>query len=159
MVMFAPGGIAGLLMMHAPLLEGPRTIDAAACLGLSGRAGRRRWRCSPASSWSIEMTYHLTVKASEGTIDHRSSALRSTAPSADAWVAAAVLVVGGFWLSRMTWPVVGQRLGRCVARRARRAEQRNDRARDRTRDVHKSFGARQDHPRRDLAVPRASATR
>jgi branched-chain amino acid transport system permease protein len=54
----------------------------------------------------IEMTYHLSVKASEGTVTsvfHVALDAASVIP----WVAAAILTFGGFWLFRLTWPVVG----------------------------------------------------
>jgi branched-chain amino acid transport system permease protein len=54
----------------------------------------------------IEMTYHLSVKASDGaTISLFHVVLDTT--SAMPWLAAAVLVCGGFLLFRLTWPVVG----------------------------------------------------
>jgi branched-chain amino acid transport system permease protein len=106
MVMFAPNGIAGLLMMHAPLWQ--------------ARAYRSMLRLALAYLVAlvpalvllaglilvIEMTYHLTVKGSEGTtisVFHVALDAASTIP----WVAAAVLTFGGFWLFRLTWPVVG----------------------------------------------------
>jgi branched-chain amino acid transport system permease protein len=54
----------------------------------------------------IEMAYHVSVKASEGpTISLLHVALNTT--SATPWVVAAVLVAGGFFLFRLTWPLVG----------------------------------------------------
>ena len=52
------------------------------------------------------MTYHLSVKATEGTTI---SVFRIALDAASVmpWVAAAILVAGGFWLFRLTWPVVG----------------------------------------------------
>ena len=50
-VMFAPGGIAGLFMMHRAAVACPRLRnDAAAHAGLSARACRRRSCCLPCSS-------------------------------------------------------------------------------------------------------------
>ena len=106
MVMFAPNGIAGLIMMHAPLWQ--------------ARAYRSMLRLALAYLIALapalvllaglilftEMTYHLSVKATEGTTI---SLFRITvdAASAKPWMAAVILIAGGFWLFRMTWPVVG----------------------------------------------------
>ncbi len=103
MVMFAPGGIAGLLMMHAPLWRARtlyRVIPAyllALAPGLITLAG---------VSLVIEMTFRLTVKASEG------SAMAFLhvpldAKTAPPWIVAALLCTGGFWLFRRSWPIVG----------------------------------------------------
>ncbi len=106
MVMFAPNGIAGLLMMHRPLWQ--------------ARAHGSMLRLCVAYLVAlvpalflltglilvIEMTYHLSVKASEGTmitIFHVALDTVGTTP----WVVAAVCVAGGFFLFRLTWPLVG----------------------------------------------------
>ncbi|MGO8915257.1 MAG: branched-chain amino acid ABC transporter permease [Stellaceae bacterium] len=119
MVMFAPTGIAGILMMHAPLWRARvlhRVVPAyllAALPGLLGLAG---------VSLVIEMTYRLTVKADQG------SAFRFLyqpvdAKSAAPWIVAALLVIGGFWLFRRARPMVGDAFGEAlaVARRKGRA--------------------------------------
>jgi branched-chain amino acid transport system permease protein len=54
----------------------------------------------------IEMTYHLSVKASEGTMISIFHVTVDTA-AARSWAVAAVCVAGGFFLFRLTWPVVG----------------------------------------------------
>jgi branched-chain amino acid transport system permease protein len=103
MVMFAPGGIAGLMMMHAPLWHARvvhRVLPAyllalvPALITLLG------------TSLVIEMAYRLMVKASSG------SAMSFLGVPLDAarplpWVAAAALTAGGFLAYRRTWPVVG----------------------------------------------------
>jgi branched-chain amino acid transport system permease protein len=106
MVTFAPHGIAGLLLMHAPLwraraygsmLHLARAYLIALVPALALLAG---------VILMIEMTYHLSVKASEGTtISVFHIALDSA--STMSWVAAAALVAGGFGLFRLTWPLVG----------------------------------------------------
>ncbi len=106
MVMFAPNGIAGLLAMHAPLwqaraygsmLQLARAYLVALLPALVLLAGL---------ILVIEMTYHLSVNAFEGTT---TSVFHVTLDCASAlpWVVAAILIAGGFWLFRMTWPVVG----------------------------------------------------
>jgi branched-chain amino acid transport system permease protein len=102
MVMFAPGGLAGLLMMHAPLWHARvlhRVLPAyllALVPGLITLTG---------ASLVIEMSYLLLVKASSGTA---MTFLRVPFDAAGPlpWVVAAVLLVGGFWVFRRTWPVV-----------------------------------------------------
>ena len=54
----------------------------------------------------IEMTYHRSVKASEGatiSVFHLTLDTTSVMP----WLAAFVLLAGGFLLFRRTWPIVG----------------------------------------------------
>jgi branched-chain amino acid transport system permease protein len=105
-VMFAPNGIAGLLTMHAPLLQ--------------QRAYKALWRLMlsylialvPALAMIvgaiviIEMTYHRSVKASGGatiSLFHLTLDTTSVVP----WIVAIVLLSGGFLLLRRTRPIVG----------------------------------------------------
>jgi len=102
MVMFAPGGLAGLLMMHAPLWHARvvhRVLPAyllALVPGLVTLVG---------ASLVIEMSYRLLVKASSGP-DMVFLTVPFDAAGPLPWVIAAVLLVGGFWAFRRTWPVV-----------------------------------------------------
>jgi branched-chain amino acid transport system permease protein len=102
MVLFAPQGIAGLLMMHRPLWRRgglPKVIAAyaialpPALVMLTGAA------------LMIEMTYRLAVKAADGP-----NMMFLTVPlAADhvlPWLTAAACAAGGFALFRLTWPVV-----------------------------------------------------
>jgi len=104
-VMFAPNGIAGLLMMHRPLWQA-RAYGSMLRLGIAYLAA-----LLPALVLLtglilvIEMTYHVSVKASEGTTIHVLHLALDTA-SAVPWLAAAALLAGGFLLFRLTWPVV-----------------------------------------------------
>jgi branched-chain amino acid transport system permease protein len=106
MVMFAPGGIAGLILMHEPLWHAGayrtlfgRLIPAylvalvPALIALVGLI------------LVIEMTFRLMVKASEGTRMTFFS-VPLDAAGAVPWIAAVVLLVGGFYLFRRTWPFV-----------------------------------------------------
>jgi len=101
-VAFAPGGIASLVMMHAPLWRARvvhRLVPAyllALAPALVMLAG---------ISLVIEMTFRLTVKASEPsamTFFH----VPLDAASVASWLAALLLIAGGFWLFRRSWPVV-----------------------------------------------------
>lgn len=117
-VMFAPGGIAGLLMMHRPLWQARvvhRVLPAyllALVPGLLTLAG---------VSLAIEMAYRLTVRASEGSgmsFLHVPLDARGIVP----WIVAAGLSVGGFWLFRHTWPIVADAWNNALAAaRQRRA--------------------------------------
>ena len=105
-VMFAPNGIAGLLMMHAPLWHA-RAFGPLRRLALSYLIA-----LLPALAMFvgliafIEMTYHRSVKASDGaTISLFHLTLDTT--SVTPWLAAIVLLAGGFLLFRRTWPIVG----------------------------------------------------
>jgi branched-chain amino acid transport system permease protein len=101
-VAFAPGGIASLVMMHAPLWRARvvhRVIPAyllAFAPALAALAG---------VSLVIEMIFRLTVKASEPsamTFFHVPLDAASVLP----WIVALVLIGGGFWVFRLTWPIV-----------------------------------------------------
>jgi branched-chain amino acid transport system permease protein len=105
-VMFAPNGIAGLLMMHAPLWR------AGAYRPLRRLALTYLIALLPALVMlagliaMIEMIYHRSVKASDGpaiSLFHMTLDTTSAAP----WIAAIALSAGGFLLFRRTWPLVG----------------------------------------------------
>ncbi len=97
-VMFAPGGIAGLLMMHRPLI----------------RAGTL-WTVIPSYLVAIVPTIALACGVILDDRDDRALfraratqvinlfgiAFNPTSPVT--WIAAAVLVVGGFFVARLTW--------------------------------------------------------
>lgn len=98
-VMFAPGGVAGILMMHRPLIRAkalgmviPSYLGAAIptlalVLGII---------------LSIETVARYTTSEGEGNIVNLLGIpFNATAPTT--WAAAAVLVVGGFLVARITW--------------------------------------------------------
>jgi len=105
-VMFAPNGIAGLLMMHEPLWRarayGPvRRLMVTYLIALMPALVLLAGLIV-----TIEMIYHRSVKASDGaTISMFHMTLDTT--SAIPWIAAIALLVGGFLLFRRTWPLVG----------------------------------------------------
>ncbi len=103
-VMFAPGGLAGLLMMHAPLLRA-RTLHrlAGPYALLSGAV----LIAAIGLILLIELTYHLMAKAADGSA-MRMFAVTFDAASPPPWIVATVLVAGGALLARLTWPVVTQ---------------------------------------------------
>jgi branched-chain amino acid transport system permease protein len=102
MVMFAPFGISGLLMMHAPLWRARvlwRLVPAyllALAAGLVMLTG---------ASLVIEMAYHLSTKAADGpmmSFMRVAFSVHSLLP----WLTAAVLLIGGYFFFRLSWPYV-----------------------------------------------------
>ncbi len=102
MVMFAPQGIAGLLMMHRPLWSKRSLPKVAAAYAVA---------LPPALvmltgvALVIEMTYRLAVKAADGP-DMTFFTVPLAANHLLAWLSAGTLMAGGFALFRLTWPVV-----------------------------------------------------
>jgi branched-chain amino acid transport system permease protein len=102
MVMFAPQGIAGLLVMHRPLLGNRGALRVAAAYAIA---------LPPALimltgvTLVIEMTYRLTVKAAEGP-GMSFFTIPFAADSPLAWLSAAALVIGGLAVFRLTWPII-----------------------------------------------------
>jgi branched-chain amino acid transport system permease protein len=103
-VMFAPGGIAGLLMMHQP----------------PWRAGTLHWLAVPyaimlvtglitavGAILVIEMTYRLMAKASEGSA-MTLFRVEFDAGTAWPWIVALALLIGGCVLCRLVWPLVAR---------------------------------------------------
>jgi branched-chain amino acid transport system permease protein len=103
-VMFAPGGITGLWMMHRPLLKAgtlTRVLPSyliALVPTLAMVAGL---------ILSIETTVHFTVNP--GDDPHiRAFGVGFDAASPLIWATAAVLLIGGFLVARQTWTRVAQ---------------------------------------------------
>jgi branched-chain amino acid transport system permease protein len=103
-VMFAPGGLTGLLMKHRPLIKAgtlgkvlPSYLIAfvptlAMITGLM---------------LTIETIVHFTVNP--GDDSHiRSFGISFDAASPFIWAIAAILMIGGFWVARMTWRRIAQ---------------------------------------------------
>jgi branched-chain amino acid transport system permease protein len=102
MVMFAPQGIAGLLMMHRPLWSkrGLPKVAAAYAIALPPALVMLT-----GVALVIEMTYRLAVKAADGP-DMTFFTVPLAANHLLAWLSAGTLMAGGFALFRLTWPVV-----------------------------------------------------
>jgi branched-chain amino acid transport system permease protein len=102
MVMFAPQGIAGLLVMHRPLLGSRGLLKVAAAYAIA---------LPPALimltgvTLVIEMTYRLTVKAAEGP-GMSFFSVPFAADSPIVWLSAAALAIGGFVAFRLTWQII-----------------------------------------------------
>ena len=103
-VLFAPGGITGVLMMHRPLLRAgmltrmlPSYVMAALptlalCVGLM---------------LMIETIVHYTVNPHESP-NIKAFGIPFNAESPMIWTISAVLIVVGFILARMSWARVAQ---------------------------------------------------
>jgi len=110
-VMFAPGGLAGLLMMHAPLLRarvlhrlaGPYLLLLAAALIAAAGA-----------ILVIELGHHLMAKASDGSVMRMFGVSFDTA-SVSPWLIAATLVAAGALLARIVWPIATQAWNDAIA--------------------------------------------
>jgi branched-chain amino acid transport system permease protein len=102
MVLFAPQGIAGLLMMHRPLWSrgGLPKVVAAYAIALPPALVMLT-----GAVLMIEMIYRLAVKAADGP----NMTFLTVPLAADhvlPWLTAAACAAGGFALFRLTWPVV-----------------------------------------------------
>jgi branched-chain amino acid transport system permease protein len=102
-VLFAPGGITGLLMMHRPLLKAgvlPQLLPSylvALVPTLAVIAGLML---------AMETTVHYTVNP--GDDSHiRAFGISFDAASPLIWMMSAILIVGGFLAARKTWGWVG----------------------------------------------------
>lgn len=110
-VMFAPGGLAGLLMMHAPLLRarvlhrlaGPYLLLLAAALIAAAGV-----------ILVIELGHHLMAKASDGSVMRMFGVSFDTA-SVSPWLIAATLVAAGALLTRIVWPIATQAWNDAIA--------------------------------------------
>ena len=106
----------------------------------------------------IETIVHYTVNPGEDP-NIKAFGIPFDAASPMTWAIAAVLIVGGFVLARMTWTRVGARLGRRADRRPRQGTRRMSTAIElarRREELRHHQGDPQRQPRRSR---RANATR
>jgi branched-chain amino acid transport system permease protein len=110
-VMFAPGGLAGLLMIHVPLVCArvlhPLMLPYASLLAASSIAG-------VGGIAIVELAHRLTVKATEGAV-MQLFGISLDAESAWPWLVAAALVAGGGLLTRAAWPLATRALSDAAA--------------------------------------------
>ena len=98
-VMFAPGGIAGLVMMHRPLTRaGSLTMVIPSYLV----AALPTLALALGVILSIETVARYPASEGEGNVINLLG-IPFNAKAPTTWAAAAVLVVGGFLLARLTW--------------------------------------------------------
>ncbi|MGJ4993974.1 branched-chain amino acid ABC transporter permease [Bradyrhizobium sp. HKCCYLS3077] len=94
-VMFSPGGIAGLLMMHRPLIR-------AGTLGMVIPSYLVAVLPTAALAWGVILTIETVARYSGGeAINLFGVAFNPQSPVT--WAVAAGLVVGGFFVARLTW--------------------------------------------------------
>ena len=102
-VLFAPGGITGLMMMHRPLLKAGMLVKVlpsylvALVPTLAMIAGL---------VLAIETIVHFTVNP--GDDSHiKAFGVSFDAASPSIWAMSVILLIGGFWVARRTWTRVG----------------------------------------------------
>jgi len=102
-VVFAPGGITGLLMMHRPLLK---TGTLSKVLPSYLIAFMPTLAMIAGLILAIETTVHYTVNP--GDDSHiKAFGVNFDAASPYIWAMAAILMIGGFLVARKTWTWVG----------------------------------------------------
>jgi branched-chain amino acid transport system permease protein len=103
-VMFAPSGIAGLLMMHRPLIRAGtlRMVIPSYLVALIPTLA-----LALGIILSIETVARYSASEGEGNvINLLGIAFKATAPPT--WAAAAVLLVGGYLVARMSWQRIAE---------------------------------------------------
>jgi branched-chain amino acid transport system permease protein len=110
-IMFAPYGLSGLLMMHAPFWRGPfgsRISRLGRLLGTYIVAVIPAIIMLAGAILLIEMIHHIAQKSAEGANMHflRRSYLTVNTHTVLPWVGAIVAMIGGFLAFRFTWPTV-----------------------------------------------------
>jgi branched-chain amino acid transport system permease protein len=102
-VMFAPGGIAGLIMMHRPLVRGgtlhmllPAYLIAA--LPTLALASGVTLIIETISRYVVQADTHITVHIFGVPFDTSEPAT---------WIVALVLTIGGYFVARITWRRIG----------------------------------------------------
>jgi branched-chain amino acid transport system permease protein len=103
-IAFAPGGITGLLMMHRPLV---RTGQLGRVLPSYLIAFIPTLAMIIGLMLAIETIVHYNVNADED--PHiRAFGIPFNAASPVTWIVSAVLLVGGFFVARLTWKRVAR---------------------------------------------------
>ena len=110
-VMYAPGGLAGLVMMHGPIWR------AGALSGLSAAYALMLVPIALVAAGAvlvIEMTTHLGVKAAEGT-GMKMFGISFDAKGVVPWLLALALLIGGGLIARLAWTRVAAAWDRAQA--------------------------------------------
>jgi branched-chain amino acid transport system permease protein len=98
-VMYAPGGLAGLIMLHGPIWRAGAITSLLAAYALLVVPIAL---VTAGAVLVIEMTTHLGVKAAEGTA-MKLFGIAFDAKSLMAWTLAVALLLGGGGLARLAW--------------------------------------------------------
>lgn len=119
-ILFAPYGLSGLLMMHAQFWRGPLGSRIARFGKLFGSylvAAIPALIMILGAILLIEMIHHIVQKSAEGPMMHflRSSRFTVNTHTALPWVGGIVALIGGFFAFRMTWPVVAKAWNNALA--------------------------------------------
>jgi len=110
-IMFAPYGLSGLLMMHVQFWRGPLGSRIARFGKLAGAylvAAIPALVMLAGAILFIEMIHHVAQKGAEGANMHflRRSYITINTHSVLPWVGALVAMIGGFFAFRLSWPTV-----------------------------------------------------
>lgn len=110
-VMFAPGGLVGIVMLHRPLWRARRLGGLVPSYLLALVTGTAM--CAGVVL-ATELVVRLTVKAAEGPMFHLAG-VALNAKGAPAWSVAAALAIGGFLAFRTSWFRVRAAFDRALA--------------------------------------------
>jgi branched-chain amino acid transport system permease protein len=102
-VVFAPGGITGLLMMHRPLLKAGtlgKVLPSYAIAFVPTLA------MIAGLMLAIETIVHFTVNPGDNS-HIKAFGIPFDAASPAIWAVTAILLVGGYLVARKTWTIVG----------------------------------------------------
>jgi len=110
-IMFAPYGLSGLLMMHAQFWRGPlgsRIARMGKLLGAYLIAAVPALVMLAGAILLIEMIHHVAQKGAEGANMHflRRHYLTVNTHSLLPWIGGVVAMIGGFFAFRLTWPTI-----------------------------------------------------
>jgi branched-chain amino acid transport system permease protein len=110
-ILFAPYGLSGLLMMHAQFWRGPAGRSIMRLLKLLGAyiiAAIPALIMIAGAILLIEMIHHVAQKGAEGANMHflRRNYLTVNTYSALPWIGGVIATIGGFFAFRFTWPTV-----------------------------------------------------
>lgn len=110
-IMFAPYGLSGLLMMHAQFWSGPigsRITRIGKLLGAYVVAAIPAIIMIAGGILLIEMIHHVAQKGAEGANMHflRRNYLTVNTHTALPWIGGVVALIGGFFAFRFTWATV-----------------------------------------------------
>jgi branched-chain amino acid transport system permease protein len=101
-LIFAPGGLAGLILMHAPIV---RTRALSRVLIAYLAAALPAVVAIIGAAILIEMSYRLSTNPELGT-KMRLFGINVDAATPWPWITGVVLLAAGFYVFRLTWPIV-----------------------------------------------------
>ncbi len=111
-VMFAPGGIAGWLALHQPLLRGGRIVKLIPAYAM---AAVPMAALVAGSILLIELAHHMLVEAQSGGPSLTVFRIPMNGAHPGPWGVAALLIVGGVLGLRAVWPRVSDAWGAATA--------------------------------------------